>query len=408
MLAPNLRHVAGGAETPGTSGRPPRSTSPSPRPSWSSWRRSPRHTHPSSFLSSRWPGANRQVVPALFEIPALFPRPGFPAFFRKQASIVPALFEIPALFPRPGFHALFSAFLPSKIVPASLSQSNELTRAPPEFIGGVHIGARALHVLNLIWFSNISCLSQWGGKECNFLVQMISTCHRYVWSKGGGRHPVDTMHLHSLFFPKFFPPLRQFVSPQVSPAGFSKFFLLPWFIVRFKSLLQNFSKMGYCPHFLFALMSPFWNFRSPSRSVIRILDEHSGSFFLELSNNFVVKILKLFIRMRIRIRDPGIFLSMDPGSGINIPDPQHWASLGKCQNTNCNRFKIILFSDRNRYWYSNIRCVITGYSIIIHLSVLQEQMARSPPSPSPLLLSTLPSLSPSPNILKTVLDEEKS
>ncbi len=40
--------------------------------------------------------------------------------------------------------------------------------------------------------------------------------------------------------------------------------------------------------------------------------------------------------------------------------------------------------------------------------MLQEQMARSPPSPSPLLLSTLPSLSPSPNILKTVLDEEKS
>ncbi len=33
--------------------------------------------------------------------------------------------------------------------------------------------------------------------------------------------------------------------------------------------------------------------------------------------------------MRIRIRDPGIFLTLDPGwknfgSGINIPDPQHW------------------------------------------------------------------------------------
>ncbi len=37
-------------------------------------------------------------------------------------------------------------------------QSNELTRGPPRvssalsFIGGVHTGARALHVLNLIWF----------------------------------------------------------------------------------------------------------------------------------------------------------------------------------------------------------------------------------------------------------------
>jgi hypothetical protein len=30
--------------------------------------------------------------------------------------------------------------------------------------------------------------------------------------------------------------------------------------------------------------------------------------------------------MRIRIRDPGIFLTLDPGAGINIPDPQH------CQN----------------------------------------------------------------------------
>jgi hypothetical protein len=45
----------------------------------------------------------------------------------------------------------------------------ELTRGPPEyssalsFIGGVHIGARALQVLNLIWFGNIARLSQWGG-----------------------------------------------------------------------------------------------------------------------------------------------------------------------------------------------------------------------------------------------------
>ncbi len=31
------------------------------------------------------------------------------------------------------------------------------------FIGGVHNGARALHVLDLIWFGNIAKLSQWGG-----------------------------------------------------------------------------------------------------------------------------------------------------------------------------------------------------------------------------------------------------
>ncbi len=50
-----------------------------------------------------------------------------------------------------------------------IPQSNELTRGPLEIVhhfrfkGGVHIGARALHVLNLIWFGYIARLSQWGG-----------------------------------------------------------------------------------------------------------------------------------------------------------------------------------------------------------------------------------------------------
>ncbi len=34
---------------------------------------------------------------------------------------------------------------------------------PLSFIGGVHIGARALHVLNLIWFGCVARLSQCGG-----------------------------------------------------------------------------------------------------------------------------------------------------------------------------------------------------------------------------------------------------
>jgi hypothetical protein len=65
------------------------------------------------------------------------------------------------------------------------AQSNELTRGPPElisalsFIGGDHIGARGLHVLNLKWFGYIARLSQWEGGG-NFLVQMISTCLRYA------------------------------------------------------------------------------------------------------------------------------------------------------------------------------------------------------------------------------------
>jgi hypothetical protein len=59
-------------------------------------------------------------------------------------------------------------------------------RGPPEFssalsfIGGVHIGARALHVLRLIWFGKIARLSQWGWRGVNFLAQMIFTCRHYV------------------------------------------------------------------------------------------------------------------------------------------------------------------------------------------------------------------------------------
>jgi hypothetical protein len=47
-------------------------------------------------------------------------------------------------------------------------QSNKLTRVPPELVQifrlwGVHIGARALHVLKLIWFGYIARQSQCGG-----------------------------------------------------------------------------------------------------------------------------------------------------------------------------------------------------------------------------------------------------
>jgi hypothetical protein len=53
--------------------------------------------------------------------------------------------------------------------------SNESTREPPQvisalsFIGGVHIGERALRVINLIWFGYFARLSQWKGGG-NFLV----------------------------------------------------------------------------------------------------------------------------------------------------------------------------------------------------------------------------------------------
>jgi hypothetical protein len=60
-------------------------------------------------------------------------------------------------------------------------------------------------------------------------------------------------------------------------------------------------------------------------SGILIRDEHPGSYFRELRNNFWVKRLKFFDADA----DPGFFLTLDPGwkkfrSGeIDIPDPQY-------------------------------------------------------------------------------------
>ncbi len=66
----------------------------------------------------------------------------------------------------------------------------------------------------------------------------------------------------------------------------------------------------------------------------KIRDEQPGSYFLELRNHFYalfgVKILKFFDEdpgsgiETVRIRDGK---KSDPGSGINIPDPQHWLDV---------------------------------------------------------------------------------
>jgi len=64
-----------------------------------------------------------------------------------------------------------------------------------------------------------------------------------------------------------------------------------------------------------------------------IRDEQPRSYFLELRNHFFG--LK-YLNSLMRIRDPGWeqFGSgirdgkkSDPGSGINIPDPQHWLQV---------------------------------------------------------------------------------
>jgi hypothetical protein len=57
------------------------------------------------------------------------------------------------------------------------------------------------------------------------------------------------------------------------------------------------------------IRDPGWVKKLGSGSVIRIRDEQPGPYFRVLRNSFWVNILSF---MRIQ----------DPGSGINIPDPQ--------------------------------------------------------------------------------------
>jgi hypothetical protein len=59
--------------------------------------------------------------------------------------------------------------------------------------------------------------------------------------------------------------------------------------------------------------------KSGSAFEIRIRDEQPGLYVRGLRSNFWVKIIKFFDA------DPGSRMekNSDPGSGINIPDPQH-------------------------------------------------------------------------------------
>ncbi len=99
---------------------------------------------------------------------------------------------------------------------------------------------------------------------------------------------------------------------------------------------------------------PFWPLdpgsgmgrKSASGSGIR--DEQPGSYFLELRNPFFLVFLGLkYLNylMRIGIRDPGWrqFGSgirngkkSDPGSGINVPDPQHCTLTLHCKPFSCS------------------------------------------------------------------------
>jgi hypothetical protein len=75
-------------------------------------------------------------------------------------------------------------------------QSYELTRGPPVLVqhfrlGVVHIGTRALHVLNWIWFGCIARLYQWGGGGVISLFKLFLPAFATRVGREGGRHPVQ-------------------------------------------------------------------------------------------------------------------------------------------------------------------------------------------------------------------------
>ncbi len=103
-------------------------------------------------------------------------------------SDIPAkYFDLRAPGPSPLLNIVYCTYCMSckgNVVAEQIRSNTSRVSSTHSFIGGVHIGARALHVPNLILFGCIARLSQWRGG--NFLVQMISTCLRYARRKGAG------------------------------------------------------------------------------------------------------------------------------------------------------------------------------------------------------------------------------
>jgi hypothetical protein len=121
------------------------------------------------------------------------------------------------IIPWPGYvasvHTWYGARLPQQL--RVINELEGLLSSALSFIGVVHIGARALHVLNLIWFGT-----------GNFLVQMIFTCRRYVQRKGGRSAPcVQQMDL------PFVPVRVASASSEVSPGRTDIAILSPFHII---------------------------------------------------------------------------------------------------------------------------------------------------------------------------------
>ncbi len=64
-------------------------------------------------------------------------------------------------------------------------------RSALSFIGGVHIGASALHVLNVIWFGNLSPIPV-GRRGIISSLFLLAVASSGEWGRGGGggRHPL--------------------------------------------------------------------------------------------------------------------------------------------------------------------------------------------------------------------------
>ncbi len=126
---------------------------------------------------------------------------------------------------------------------------------------------------------------------------------------------------------------------------------------------------------------PFWRLDPGSGMGKKNQDPDPGwSYFRSLKTIFWNKIIKFCDAMWIRIRDPEIFLTLDPGSGIrdgknsdlvfgiNIPDPQHWIEeLSKENRTKKQNLTLLsLHREKCRKWDIYWRHMQPDYRNAIH------------------------------------------
>ncbi len=133
------------------------------------------------------------------------------------------------------------------------------------------------------------------------------------WSGRAKSIRILWIRIHNIAYSKQFPlPTGLIVTPRAIQGFLTSGFLrVHW---NWSGLYQCYgSRIWYL--FDLWIRDPGWVKKLRSGSGMQIRDEHLGSSFRELRNNFLgQKYLNSLMWIRIR----------DPESGINIPDPQHW------------------------------------------------------------------------------------